>query len=205
MQDSFFKKIIDSKPLCFKELGGELTSIKDQEVSQISFGQGDAQYGGLAPVLPISVVRFGNDTTMYRPSSQGWEDPSPRASSQENLSWQSKQKIRVSLGQKIRKKCIAISLSFQTRIPNNGQVRRFTNLSGSPSCEVKRSRAALVAIQDLIVHYWRMKDLKRLLPGERKQVRDLGSIHASPHPEALNGALDRAIFLTARENPKSRS
>ena len=57
--------------VCFKELGGELTSIKDQEGIEYLW-QGDAQYwSGQAPVLFPICGSVRNDTTMYRPQGVG--------------------------------------------------------------------------------------------------------------------------------------
>ena len=57
--------------VCFKELGGELTSIKDQEGIEYLW-QGDAQYwSGQAPVLFPICGSVRNDTTLYRPQGVG--------------------------------------------------------------------------------------------------------------------------------------
>ena len=70
--------------VCFKELGGELTSIKDQDGIEYLW-QGDAQYwSGQAPVLFPICGSVRNDMTPLS-SSGRWEDSPPRSSSQEKL------------------------------------------------------------------------------------------------------------------------
>ena len=57
--------------VCFKELGGELASIKDQDGIEYLW-QGDAQYwSGQAPVLFPICGSVRNDTTLYRPQGVG--------------------------------------------------------------------------------------------------------------------------------------
>ena len=57
--------------VCFKELGGELASIKDEDGIEYLW-QGDAQYwSGQAPVLFPICGSVRNDTALFRPQGVG--------------------------------------------------------------------------------------------------------------------------------------
>ena len=111
-EDSFKNNDLE---VCFKELGGELTSIKDQEGIEYLW-QGDAPVlGGQAPVLFPICGSVRNDTTMYRPQGVG-KIPRHGLVRKKNFELVEQTEDRVTFwDRRYGRNVSAISLSFQIR------------------------------------------------------------------------------------------
>ena len=159
-EDSFKKN--NDLEVCFKELGGELASIKDQEGIEYLW-QGDAQYwSGQAPVLFPICGSVRNDTTMYRPQGVG-KIPRHGLVRKKNFELVEQTEDRVTFG-------IEDTEEMYQQYPYHFRLEITYQLLGKKIQVTYRVYHlgeegvmpffSLVAIQDLIVRYWWMKDLK---------------------------------------------